>query len=34
MAAFDAFRQSEATAALKAEDGVKDATLRVFLEVK
>ena len=34
MTAFDSFRQSEAAATAKAEDGVKGATMRVFLEVK
>jgi hypothetical protein len=33
-AAFDSFRQSEAVATTKAEDGVKDATMRIFLEVE
>ena len=31
MAAFEAFMQSEAVAAAKKEDGVKDSTLRVFV---
>ena len=31
--AFDAFMQSDAAKASKAEDGVKDATMRVFVEV-
>ena len=34
MAAFEAFLQSEDAVTAKAEDGVKDATLRTFLEVK
>jgi len=34
MAAFETFRQSEAAATAKTEDGVKDATMRTFLEVK
>jgi len=32
--AFDAFLQSDAAKASKAEDGVKDATMRVFVEVE
>ena len=34
MSAFETFRQSEAAATAKAEDGVKDATIRTFLEMK
>jgi uncharacterized protein (TIGR02246 family) len=34
MSAFETFLQSEAAATAKAEDGVKDATMRIFLEVK